>query len=182
MSGSATVPRGRVQMTTTEVLAVVGAVSGLAGTSIATLAFVRDRPRLIVSHVVVAMEKVPDRPDFVDQLLRDPNRVDIFVVNLGRRPVTITGAGLQQRGGHWLSSWSTAWAAEIGDSQLLAPGERRKYSLKDPRDRDSRLGELGPAPREKSPIRPYVIDARGKTVRGEKIGDPSFFGEIAFPR
>ena len=70
-----------------ELLAIIGAVTGVAGVSVAMIAFVLDRPRLTVI-TSSSMKLTATGRTHVHR---------IYVVNAGRRPIPIVKVGLQSR-------------------------------------------------------------------------------------
>jgi hypothetical protein len=88
----------------TRSLAIVGAVSGLIGTSIGLAAYLRDRPQLIVRSgrggKVLRLTDTPTSPPAKVRLPDDWNAPEerpsgrVFVSNHGRQPITIVEAGL----------------------------------------------------------------------------------------
>jgi hypothetical protein len=129
-------------MNLSQVLSVVGALAGSTGAIFGITAFLRDRARLVVIHQLATSDVDDARVNFVR----------ITIVNAGRQPVTVIGAGLMER--YALERWrrkalhsrvldtiarrrpgsAFAWPAldEIDEEPLvLTPGEFKKYTLVD---------------------------------------------------
>jgi hypothetical protein len=141
-------------MNLTQVLAVVGAATGVTGAVLGMSSFVRDRARLIMFARVLLQEKREHGPG--TELC-----VVIYMVNSGRQPISILGLGIGSRGKHPPISLQSGaaffrWALfrnrdrsipagyyavspSDGEPVFLKPGELKKLSLTaDPPGEDDR--------------------------------------------
>lgn len=134
-------------MSLTGALAIIGATTGITGATLGLASFFRDRPRVIVSHNSVSG---PTREGRVDM-------IRVYVINGGRQPIAIVGAGLMEHTKHGLghrvsvtcrevlglllaavtsrgyisvSAWQS-WPAlsETDEPVVLQPGDLRKFLL-----------------------------------------------------
>ena len=127
-------------MSLIDVLAVVGAVSGISGALLGAASYRRDRSRLLVRHHDVGTPTKDGYKHFVR----------IYVVNAGRQPVAITEVGLStrersrirrllRRFSHELTLLRRGMAVEFGqswpaldeeeDPAVLQPGDLKKFIL-----------------------------------------------------
>jgi hypothetical protein len=78
-------------MTVSDVLALVGGITGPLGFLISLLVFFRDRPRIEVS-ASWGLKAIPPDPDYPE------NIVSVSVVNLGRRPAYVSHVSARRQG------------------------------------------------------------------------------------
>jgi hypothetical protein len=137
-------------MNLTQVLAVVGAATGVMGAVLGMSSFVRDRARIIMFVSVLLREKRQHGPG--TELC-----VIIYIVNSGRQPTAILGVGMGSPSKHPpISMRSVAtffrWALfrnraipagyyavspRDGEPVFLQPGELRKFAITaDPPEKD----------------------------------------------
>jgi hypothetical protein len=161
----------------TDVLAVVGAVTGISGALLGIASYRRDRSRVLV-RVGITGE----------------TQVLIYVINAGRQPIAIVRTGLAAKSpphrtlrrrlalgvrsarrylagerGFWYGAANTWPALERTDEPaVLTPGDLRKFLLVE----DEGYAEPDP----EAPIRGFAVDALGRWTWGpEDLRD--FFRE-----
>jgi hypothetical protein len=152
----------------TDVLAVVGAVTGVSGAVLGVASYRRDRSRLLVRHSDVG---TPTKDGHV-------RYVRIYVINAGRQPVAILEAGLSEARRSWRdrlsrgldharlllrprgftsSAGTQLWSAleDSDDPAVLEPGDLKKFILietKEPRLSDAQ-----------APVYAFATDALDRT-------------------
>ena len=129
-------------MNLTQVLALVGAVTGVTGAALGISTFVRDRARLVI-FVHMAWERTPQ------ENFQGESFATIYVVNAGRQPIAIIGVGIGLPQRRWRITFQSpnflrevlsfgrrrnirkdSYALSLDDEPvLLKPAELKRFSL-----------------------------------------------------
>jgi hypothetical protein len=167
-----------------EALAIVGAATGLTGTALGVMAFVRDRARLYVR--LVSYWRGHDEPWF------------IYVVNAGRQPIPVLYVGLRKQHkdglvpaptepgmptwGQGEATFRRPWAllrrrwrtyvgwdawTESAEPLVLKPGEFARFTFSDARPYRDRRNS--PDDKALVPIQAFVRDYRGRRAFSNEV-------------
>jgi hypothetical protein len=169
-------------MALSDALAIVGAATGISGTTLGVMAFVRDRARLYVRLVYEG------RATFL-----------IYIVNAGRQPVAVLHVGLRrpQKGlvppptepgmpmaGYTEPASRRPWTAlrrgrrgyatwealpESAEPLVLQPGELARFAFSDPRPDEDKWTDAAPDEIDWAPIQAFVEDFRGRRAFSNEL-------------